>query len=98
MECGRPDARVICCHWNTCDGPASAFDFGHIVGGAKSGTKPGLELQSGRKRLYNPMVASRRYSAAWEDDRTMRWTEATHRPDEHGNHNGVARSYYPLLE
>ncbi|WP_342190275.1 hypothetical protein Pla52nx_005646 [Stieleria varia] len=45
---------------------------------------------------YNPMVASQRYSAAKEDDRTMRWTEATHRPDEHGNHNGVARSTPPF--
>ncbi|WP_342190320.1 hypothetical protein Pla52nx_000147 [Stieleria varia] len=45
---------------------------------------------------YNPMVASRRYGAAREDDRTMRWTEATHRADEHGNHNGVARSTPPF--
>ncbi|WP_342190276.1 hypothetical protein Pla52nx_005654 [Stieleria varia] len=45
---------------------------------------------------YNPMVASERYSAAEEDDRTMRWTEATHRADEHGNHNGVARSTPPF--
>ncbi|WP_342190232.1 hypothetical protein Pla52nx_004690 [Stieleria varia] len=42
------------------------------------------------------MVASRRYGAAKEDDRTMRWTEATHRADEHGNHNGVARSTPPF--
>ncbi|WP_146523621.1 hypothetical protein [Stieleria varia] len=28
----------------------------------------------------------------------MRWTEATHRADEHGNHNGVARSTPPLSE
>ncbi|WP_342190236.1 hypothetical protein Pla52nx_004695 [Stieleria varia] len=46
---------------------------------------------------YNPMVASERYSAATEDDRTMRWTEATHRADENGNHNGVARSTPPLF-
>ncbi|WP_231742878.1 hypothetical protein [Stieleria varia] len=46
---------------------------------------------------YNPKVASERYSAATEDDRTMRWTEATHRPDEHGHHNGVARSTPPLF-
>ncbi|WP_342190224.1 hypothetical protein Pla52nx_004589 [Stieleria varia] len=45
---------------------------------------------------YNPMVASERYSAATEDDRAMRWTEATHRADEHGNHNGVARSTPPF--
>ncbi|WP_342190288.1 hypothetical protein Pla52nx_005943 [Stieleria varia] len=45
---------------------------------------------------YNPMVAFERYSAATEDDRTMRWTEATHRADEHGNHNGVARSTPPI--
>ncbi|TWT89617.1 hypothetical protein Pla52n_67450 [Stieleria varia] len=42
------------------------------------------------------MVASQRHGAATEFDRTMRWTEATHRADEHGNHNGVARSTPPF--
>ncbi|WP_146523878.1 hypothetical protein, partial [Stieleria varia] len=57
---------------------------------------PGLDLQCRPSMRYNPMVASERYSAATEDDRTMRWTEATHRAVEHGNHNGVARSTPPF--
>ncbi|TWT89594.1 hypothetical protein [Stieleria varia] len=49
----RTSARIIRCHWNACDGPASAFDFGHIVGGTESG----LDLLSGPSMRYNPSVA-----------------------------------------
>ncbi|TWU01035.1 hypothetical protein Pla52n_44060 [Stieleria varia] len=84
MECGRPDTRIICCHWIACDGPASAFDFDHIVGGAKSGAESRTRFATRSQRTIQssgriPAVRCRHRKTTEPCDGTeRRWSAIRH--------------------